>query len=641
MFINFNNPSNKGEFVIKSKVLGKDFLLNCSPPFYRIKEKNNSIILEGDLYYFYDGKKTEYLSNRSEKFIIDFLTKIIKKKGFDYCRKHLEGEYTMVIFNEKHFQLRADNLKRREIFYTQSKERFVASSELSELIKMMDKLEYDQKVISLILSSHYQYSPSRNTIYKNICALGPNEYIKYSAAGFENGTNLKFKNVENYTEDKLIEYSEILNRAILGRSDNSLNIANSTGGWDTTFIITTLVGLLGRKKVVTSTFNHVLRNKKKWNVYEKARAKKIAKHFNVKFIEVPIDFSSPSLVNCTTEFLPLLRSRNAYVGALPHFLLYKQAKKRLSGHNSGTVFTGEAADSLHNFGFSQYVPFFHESYPFKEYGDKTKNYLYSPEFFRKVKLNTYKDDMAFKVWKNIAGNLDECNYGSKNKNETLFRYLSPILFGQFRIPFERILPTKNLTKAGRNNLTAFLFNQYFLDTIHGINENNFYSCVLNMYKNFHLQGPTMKMIGIAAKHNGFKTAMPFLDVNVVDFLEKMPMSWGRGLEWNHTKYPLKEICAKNKNFPVDIVESGIHSYPSEVDPKLTDETYNFYFNSTVTDYFKEILRTKKYKEILNGEYFDLKFINEQVGLFLAGKMEKVTDYYSLIRLINFVSIGWY
>ncbi len=641
MLVSFNNPLEKGEFAIRNKVLGKDFLLSCNDPFYFLKSRNSSIVFEGDLYYFYDGKKTEYLSNRSEKFIIDFLTKIIKVKGFDYCQKHLEGEYTTIIFNDKHFQLRADNLKRREVFYIQDKERFIASSELSELTGRINKLAYDQGVISLILSAHYQYSPSRNTIYKNICALGPNEYIKYSAAGFENGTNLEFKNVENYTEDKLTEYSEILNRAILGRSDGSLNIANSTGGWDTTFIITALVELLGRKKVISATFNHVLRNKKRWNVYEKARAKKIAKYFNVKFIEVPIDFNSPSLVDYTKELLPLLRSHNTYIGALPHFLLYKQIKKRLLGHNSGTVFTGEAADSLHNFGFSQYVPFFHESYAFKEYGDKTKNYLYSPEFFRKVKLNTYRDDMAFKIWKNIAGNVDEYNYRAKNKNEVLFGYLSPVLFGQFRIPFERIFLTKNLTKTGRDNLTAFLMNRYFLNIINNINEKNYYSCVLDAYKNFHLQGPTMKMIGIAANYNGFKMAMPFLDINVVDFLEKMPMSWGRGLEWEHTKYPLKAIIAKNKNFPIKIVESGIHSYPSETDPTLKDETYNFYFNSTVTDYFKEILSSRNYKDILDKKYFNFAFIDKQVDNFLNGKMEKIMDYYSLIRLINFVSIGWY
>lgn len=641
MLVSFNNPLEKGEFAVRSKVLRKDFLLNCSPPFYLIKGKNNSIVLEGDLYYFYDGKKTQYLSNKSEKFIINFLTKIIKEKGFDYCRKNLEGEYVTIIFNDRQFQLKGDNFKRREVFYIQNKEKFIASSELSELTKTADKLEYDQKAISLILSSHYQYSPSRSTIYKNICALGPNECIKYSAAGFEKVTDVAFKNVENYTEDKLTEYSEILNRAILGRSDNSLNIANSTGGWDTTFIITVLVGLLGREKVVTSTYNHILRNKKRWNTYEKTRAKKIAKHFDVKFIEVPIIFSSPSLVDYTKELLPLLRSHNTYIGALPHFLMYKQIKRLLGHNSSGTVFTGEAADSLHNFGFSQYVPFFHESYPFKEYGDKTKNYLYSPEFLRKVKLNTHRDDMAFKIWKNIAGNDNEYDYNSKNKNEILFRYLSPILFGQFRIPFEKILSTKTLTKTGRDSLTAFLYNQYFFNIIRSINEKNFYSCVLDAYKNFHLQGPTMKMIGIAAKRSGFKMAMPFLDINVVDFLEKMPMSWGRGLEWNHTKYPLKAIIAKNKNFPIDIVESGIHSYPNEVDPRLTDETYNFYFNSTVTDYFKEILRARKYKEILDREHFNLKFIDEQVNLFLAGKMEKIADYYSLIRLINFVSIGWY
>lgn len=641
MIINFNfkNAAKKENFIVKNKVLGRDFFVGCNPPFYLLKSRGNSILLEGDLYYFYDGKKTEYFSNKSEKFIINFLSKIIEKKGFNYCRDHLEGVYTTLIFNDKHFKLQADKLKQKEIFYFHDKKRLFAASELNKLTGRIGRLDYDQNVIALILSSQYQYSPSKQTIYKNIYSLSGNEYIKYSSAGFENGAVFEFKNIENYDENKLIEYTEILNRAILGRSNNVINIANSTGGWDSTYIITALVELLGKDKVVSSTFNHVLKNRKGWNIYEKTRAKKIAEHFKIRHIEIPIDYNSPRLADSLKELSPLMRSHNAYIGAMQHFSLYKNIR-RLLGQKSGTIFTGEASDSLHNFGFSQYVGFFHESYDFKEYGDKMKNYLYSPVFFEKLKSGKFRDDMAFKIWKNIANCVEEPN-NLGNRKDVLFKYLSSIVLGQYRIPFERILVTDNLTEVGRNKLIGILKNQYFMDVINNINKNNYYSGLLHLYKQFHLQGTTMKMIPITANYNGFKTAAPFLDVNLFEFLEKMPMSWGRGLEWKKTKYPLKIAAARNKNFPIDIVETGIHSYPTEVDPSLTDETYNFYFNSTATDYFKETLRGRKYKEILSREYFDLSHIDKLVDNFLNDKMDKVPDYYSLIRLINFIYIGWY
>lgn len=638
---NFDHSIEQKNSVIKTRVLGKPFFVRPDAQFYLVKNNEDTIIIEGDLFYFYDGNKIEYLSNRSEEFINKFLSEIIKQKGWKYCRKYLEGHYTTVIFNSNCFQLQGDELKQKEIFYFQNKTGFLASSNLTELSSRMDKLDYNQNIIALVLSSHYQYSPARHTIYKDIYTLGPNESIEYSSSGFLKYKNLDFKNIETYNEDKLTECSEILDRAILGRSNNCINIANSTGGWDTTYIITVLVDLLGRDKVVSSIFSYMPRSGKSWNIYEKIKAKKVAKHFNIKYIELPIYLNSPLLADSLTELLPLLKSGNAYVNALHHFLLYKKIKEYLTGKKSGTVFSGEASDGLQNFGFTHWRGFFHESYPFKEYGDKMKNYLYSPVFYNKLKSNLFKDDMAFKIWKYISGISSEPSYSANKHKNFMFQYLAPVVLGQYRLPFENILTSRNLTEKGRNNLFNTLRDDYFADIITNINEKNYYSAVLHIYKLFHFQGPTVKMLRLTANFHGFKAVIPFLDTNVITFFEKMPMDWGRGLEFRNTKYPLKAIARRNKKFPIDIVESGIHAFLSEVDPKLKDEVYNFYFNSTATDYFREILSKHKYKDILSEEYFDLTFIKKEVNNFLNKKMEKIADFDSLKRLINFVSIGWY
>jgi len=255
-----------------------------------------------------------------------------------------------------------------------------------------------------------------------------------------------------------------------------------------------------------------------------------------------------------------------------------------------------------------------------------------------VLSDNYENDMVYKIMSNISGNTD----GSLERRNMLFSYLAPILLSSARVPFDKILMTNNITIKGKNMLVKLLREEYFKDVIDNIDVNNFYSCLMNLYKNFHLQGPTMKMIPIDAGYHGYKTAIPFLDTNIISFLEKMPPSWGRGLELDkNTKYPLKVAARKNKMFPVDIVESGIHSYPSEVDPTLRDETYNFYFNSSATDYFKSILRAKSYKEILDAKFINIEFLDKQVDHFINNEMSKVPDYYSLVRLINFVSVGWF
>jgi len=641
MYVHFDHEGSirEKENFIQTKVLCHNLLIQYEANSILLEIKNEIILFEGDLYYFDDGIKFEYLSTKSSSFISSLLTKIILENGFEYCQKHLEGAFTLLVATSEYFSIYGDKLKRRELFYYQTGDTIVADTNLTSLLKSIGKRNYDQNVIACILSTHYQYSPSKHTIYKDVFALGPDECIKYSHEGFHKTTNLKLKNIENYDISKIDEFESIIEKAIMGRTDSSWNIANSTGGWDSTFIITKLVELLGRDKVSSSTYNSILRDKSEWNIYEKTRAEKIAKHFGIDLIEYRFDFESPSLVDSMDEQLSVLRSHNAYNDSLVYFLMYKKLSKQ---YHSGTIFSGEASDSIQNFGFSQYVPFNHESYAFKEYADKMRIYLYSPDFMKKLFTGKYKSDQAFNIWKYISGKIHEEDLTlTGSKEDVLFKYLAPILFSQFtRIPFERILTSEELSDIGRNDLIIMLRNQYFDPVLIEFSEDNIYSCILNLYKNFHLQGPTMKMNPLMARCHGFKAVIPFLDTNVLDFMEKMPTSWGRGLEWNQTKFPLKSIARKNKNFPLKIVETGIHSYPSEVNPLLRDETYNFYFNSVATDYFKEVLRTYSYKHILDSTNFNIPYFDNLVDSFLNNKMDKIPNYYSLVRLINFVSIGW-
>ncbi|MBU4122709.1 hypothetical protein KJ959_03400, partial [bacterium] len=378
MIVNYNINRNVGVKAngIATRVLGKKLFIEFEQGAIILKAGDERILFEGPLYYYFDQKETEYLLNKSEKYISEFLTKVIKRKGLDYCIRHLEGEYNTVIFNNTSIKIIGDRLKRREIFYSYNSTSLCVASDLEYLAKRKSKLDYDQNILALMLSSKYHYIPAGHTIYKDIYALAPDESIKYSKNGFEKNRILALKNIEEYDESKLLEYSGIFNRAVLGRVGRGLNIANSTGGWDTTYIITILVELLGKDKVVSSIYNCKFKDGKDWNIYEKIRAKKIAKHFNIRHMEVPLDFTSDVLTDNLRELLPCLRSKNIYIAPLPHFILYKGTRKWLGVKQKGTIFSGEAADSLHNFGFSQYLSFFHKSYAFKEYGDKTKNYLY-------------------------------------------------------------------------------------------------------------------------------------------------------------------------------------------------------------------------------------------------------------------------
>jgi len=621
------------EAEIKRNILGKSLFIKADD-FYFLKNKESEILIDGDLFYFYDGKITEYFLNKTKDEIEKFLSQIVAESGWDFCRKNLEGNYNAVVFSQDFLQIQADRFKQKELFYKPNGG-FFASTDLADVLS--GPVSLNQEALVLVLSSWYQYCPAGETIYKNVFSLKPGEFIEFSREGFRKFTNLDLKQVESYEEGKMAEYEKILQRAILGRSSSCLNIANSTGGWDSTYIISVLVELLGKEKVKSSIFGYVLKDRKVWNIYEREKAQKIADYFGIEFNETKIDLNSSDFLNSLEELFKLLRSKSFYVNTLHHFLMYKDLKEK---YKTGTIFSGEASDGLHNFGFTHWRAFFHESYPFKEYGDKLHSYLYSPGFFGKLKTGSYKSDMAFKLLKFISGaDLKEADYTESNKKDFIFSYLAPLNLGQSRIPFEKVLTSKFIKDQGRKNLLEKLRENYLEEIIDSLGEENIYSCLIWIYKLFHFQGPTFKMLHSTANYHGFKMAIPFLDSNVSSFLEKMPADWGRGLEFRKTKYPLKVLAGK-RNFPLEVVDKGIHSFPTEIDPSLKDETYNFYFNSPATDYFKEKLFEGSYRQVLDGNYFDLPFIDKEVSLYLEGKTEKISEPNSLIRLINFVSIGF-
>jgi len=49
--------------------------------------------------------------------------------------------------------------------------------------------------------------------------------------------------------------------------------------------------------------------------------------------------------------------------------------------------------------------------------------------------------------------------------------------------------------------------------------------------------------------NGHAWRSPFNDYRLIEFLSKAPEKWGRGLDFNHVKYPLKWVAKNKIKFP--------------------------------------------------------------------------------------------
>jgi hypothetical protein len=120
----------------------------------------------------------------------------------------------------------------------------------------------------------------------------------------------------------------------------------------------------------------------------------------------------------------------------------------------------------------------------------------------------------------------------------------------------------------------------------------------------------------------------------------MPEEWGRGLEFNNTKYPLKWVAKNKIKFPYDLLDKGPHAYLWDIKEGfslMAEITYR----SGVTEYFKDTVRGKPYKDLLGGELFDIRYLDNLVLGYLNGKEVSGKDLDNLISLITLCITGWY
>ena len=123
-------------------------------------------------------------------------------------------------------------------------------------------------------------------------------------------------------------------------------------------------------------------------------------------------------------------------------------------------------------------------------------------------------------------------------------------------------------------------------------------------------------------------------------MSQAPESWGRGLDLNNTKYPLKWVAQNKINFPYELLDKGPHSYLYDV-----IEGFSLFaeitYRSGVTSFFKEVLATGAYKQVMTDEYFDMTYIDSIVQDFLSGKEAKGYDFNNIVALLSLAITGWY
>ena len=566
------------------------------------------------------------------------LEPLLCHQPIDHCLDALEGRYVLVKLKpDGSCDISCDRFGQADLCYQHVDDGVVFATDLGLLPVSSRAGDYDQVALAHTLCIYGNRPAKQQTIYQDVRRLGVREIsqVRNNRVGFR---EVPFRHLKTaaYGERELREYSETLLDAVELRSSNSKNVVYLSSGWDSTALLACLVKLHGPKKVraVIGRMKYAERSGV-INQFELDRAQAVADYFGVKLDIVEFDYwrRGPEDID---RLKPFLRSHQLFNQAvLNHAILAECVAQTSDGR---TVFVGEISDGAHNLGFSQFTTIFHPVLEFREYSDKMASYLFGPTFLRLFQNDKFENDPIYTL---LRGRLHESTYDEPAPDSIgrTLQLLASFFLRPNRIPLWSLRNINLLTQQGRERYGAEMETTYLVKPAAEATADTLYSWYLHLYNSFHWQGSTVATFALTADSYGLDMALPFWDSRLQEFLAAMPESWGRGLELKPTKYPLKWMLEHYVDYPLHL-QVGPHSYLYDVDPSFSHAAEIMY-GSAFVPYFKTLLRSRPYRDLLSPEMFDLAYIDDLVDNYLNGAEMRGVGLNDLGAICWISAVGWY
>lgn len=599
------------------------------------------IYLEGEFYYYNnDGENVKINNNNANEVI----KKAILDHSISNISRVLEGVYCGVAVDKirKTLYVFSDAFNRKNFFYTQYDDCLILSTSLNEVLDTQKSIKYDQNgLYSFLLLG---YTPVKNTFYENVFRLGCDEIIKIDESGITKIDTSKIIDIEKYDKLKIDLYEKSIENAVLSRASDSMdNIVMNSGGWDSTTLVYLLTRHFDKKKVNSVVFEVILSDKQSFNIYEVDKVKRISKHFGIETQTCTIDYSNKDVIDLWERNLDNLRNNHVYFW-IHHLKLAEQVGEKASVGTS--IFSGEASDSIHNFGYSQFVSVNYDNMYLREYADKAKSYLYGPTFLKEIKNGQLNEDKVFQFFTQYYGKEKFSVPENSDSFAVMNKYFQSFILSYQRVPFANWKSKTFASDMMNKEFERFVNENYFEDLSQQTTPENLYYNLLQVYKRFHFQSAQMQVASVAFSKLNLSCKIPFLDLNMVNYMYAMPEDWGRGLELKTTKYPLRYLANERwSEMPLHILEEGgPHSYIAENDKKWTyaggnwDIYCEILYSSVFKDYFKEMFTRVDVEKYFDANYFNTDLFKKVIKDYIDGA-EDIENHGLLFKLAILFSIG--
>ncbi len=502
-------------------------IIDLSPeaqqPFYTA-DKTISMVFNGEIYNYLELKK-ELLKLGKYSFRTTSDTEVLVYLYQEYGEKFLEkinGMFAIAIydFNKEQLLLTRDRMGKKPVYYSVINDTLIFASELKAILKHpLVKKDLNYNAINEYLT--FDYIPTPNTIFNNIYKLEASQYLIFKDAKI---TNKRAYWKVNFTEQN-ISFSDatatldvLLNNAVRDRlmSDVPLGVFLS-GGLDSS-----TVAYYAQKnaKVPVNTFSIGFSEKSyDESDYAKLVAKKIGTKHHEEFL------SASTSLTLIPDIISKLDEPFADPSIIPTYFLSKFTRKHVT-----VALGGDGSDEL----LGGYPTFISDKF-LKAFSLFPKSLIRSFSALTNLLPPSDKNiSLDFKLTQFFKG-LEESS-----------QYTHTLWLGSFTPSLKNKLFTDNIKKTISNGNGLTSIDRYLTDVP---NANKFNVLLYSYYRTYLLEDILVK-VDRASMYNSLEVRAPFLDVNVVEFLNTLPKEYK--IQGFNGKRILKELM-RNK-LPNEIIE---------------------------------------------------------------------------------------
>lgn len=564
-----------------------------------VEKGDRKIILSGHLYRINQTAVEGMSNSRINAELCELLA-----HGEEFFANAIEGVFIIVAYDRSintGIRVYRSNIVSHDIFYS-NQNNLCASTEFSDFD---NEIEIDNAALTCILLEGY--CPSRHSRLKSINRLGTAQHLDINN-GQASCVSTPTMTTQINKAAKLDDYYRCLENSIVSRRSTTQNWVELSGGWDSTSTLGTLHKHKS-KDLQAITTALILQNGTTFNKYEIDKSSDIAAYYNTPHTVVNFDFNDDSLIESFYNNANMMRSLGIFEScALWRPIMYNHIYQQ--ANDESVCFNGLFSDSVHNFGFSQYTSMPDNDYIFREFSDKMVSYLWGPTFFSKITEGNYASDSIYNLFRKYESAPEKIFGMTSPKKERQKLYFLSLLYGDYgrKVPLSSPPVYKYLNNKGKENFDNFINEGYINQACEVVNNENYYSVSLELYKNFYLQGGEQKVGLNSSKGHNIHHVTPFLDTELMKFLEAMPESWGRGVNSHKpTKFPLKEFVANKLDFPFDIMKKHkYHAYLSENESgRNINYTHELLNNSVYTDSIFSKIKQRDIEQHFDDKHFNI------------------------------------